>query len=172
MLETPGDPTSSRRRAFRVEARLPIRHRRLSPEEADCRARELAASPSPTPWTGDPALAERLDRIERKVDRLLAQLGIAEARPLSEEDLQDVDLSSTGVRLRSFEPIEPGDDVWVECLVPGDSVRHVRALARAVRTDEAEGSACSAALEFRVLADRDRDALVRFTQDVQRCAFA
>ena len=89
--------------------------------------------------------------------------------PLRAEDVHDVDLSSAGVGLETAEPLAEGDDVLVECLVPGPSPRHVRALARVARV-ELQAASRRVALEFRRMADSDRDALVRYTQDVQRCA--
>jgi len=165
---TPARPEA--RRAFRVAARIPLRTRRLSAEEAARREAELRSAPSAELELRDPAAAAWLARIEAKLDRLLVRMGEPGERPLGDADLQDVELSSRGLRVASREPIRPGDPVWVECLVPGTPARPVRALARAVRIVGEGGPAPAAALEFRVIAQRDRDALVRFTQDVQRCA--
>ncbi|NNL67986.1 MAG: hypothetical protein HKP30_17185, partial [Myxococcales bacterium] len=108
----------NRRRAFRVETRLPIRHRRLSAEERTAHERELAV-PVPAAVPADPAGAAWLLRLDAKLDRLATQLGILEDRPLGAEDVRDVDLSSVGVRLVSAAPLDEGDDVLVECMVPG-----------------------------------------------------
>lgn len=162
----------NRRRAFRVPARLPVRHRRLSADERDARERELrVAEPAPRP--ADPALAAWLQRVESKLDRLAARLGLGEEAPPGPDDLCDVDLSSVGVGLETSQSVAAGDDVLFECMVPGHAPRHVRALARVARVDETVGRSAPrrrVALEFSRISDCDRDALVRFTQDVQRCA--
>jgi hypothetical protein len=190
--------TSNRRRAFRVLTRLPIRHRRLEREELAAHERELRLPATAAP-PEDAALAAWLLRIEAKLDRLAVVLGVepppppnaVEDRPhpraagaglqapriggaglqppLRAEEVHDVDLSSAGVGLETAEPLAEGDDVLVECLVPGPSPRHVRALARVARV-ELQAASRRVALEFRRMADSDRDALVRYTQDVQRCA--
>lgn len=164
MLEA-GSLRENRRRAFRVAARLPIRHRRLSAEQWAAEERSWRM-PEPSALPRDPALAAWLQRIEAKLDGLLAADGSAEP-PLGAEDVHDVDLSSVGVRLAAAEGLDAGDAVLVECLVPGRVPRPVRALARVVRAEDDRVS-----LSFERIREADRDALVRFTQDVQRCATA
>lgn len=162
----------NRRRAFRVETRLPIRHRRLNAEERAAHERELSV-PIPAAVPADPAVAAWLLRLDAKLDRLATQLGILEDRPLGDADVRDVDLSSVGVRLVSAAALDEGDDVLVECMVPGTEPRPVRALARVARVEPRPPSGPGprrVALEFSRIPESDRDALVRFTQDVQRCA--
>lgn len=159
----------NRRASFRVFVRIPIRCRRMDARETERVERELQGAPGDTVWTGDPALATWLERIERKLDWLIARVEGRDPLPIGCTDAVDVDLSANGIRLVADAGFRLGEDVLVECLVPDVPTRRVRAIARVVRTAPAPGDRAQVAMQFRVIAERDRASIFRFTQEVQRC---
>ncbi len=162
---------SNRRRAFRVRTHLPIRIRPLTAGELTREERDFGAREA-MPVPRDPAVAVWLRRIEAKLDRLCAEVipgSAAVELPPGPAERREVDLSSVGVRFAGDGTLREGADVLVECLVPGDLPRPIRMLARVARVS-GSGTEERVALDFRRITGPDQDALVRFTQDVQRCA--
>jgi hypothetical protein len=170
--EAPAAPRVERRRYFRVWTRLVLRHRRVTPDERERIEAELRSRTPDPPWTGDPALGHWLARIESKLDRLLERLeaGRGPGSEFEGVELRRVEISGSGLRFACAGALAPGDDVLVEIWIPGAAARRVRSLARVVRNVEPErpGASPSVALAFRVLAEEDRDAIVRHSLEVQR----
>ena len=69
---------AERRAFFRVLTRIPVQCRRITPPEAEALAREIRERRAPQPLRIDEALAAWLDRIERKLDRVLVHMGIGD----------------------------------------------------------------------------------------------
>jgi hypothetical protein len=159
---------AERRSFYRVSARLPIRLRALDPGESASLACEIAASPASAVAVADPALRAALESLERKLDRVLACLepGAAE-RPLGRTDAREVELSGAGVSLEADEELDPADEVLVELELPGSPPRRVRALAHPVPA-RGPGGKPRRAFAFDAISEEDRDAIVRFSHEVQR----
>ncbi len=155
---------SERRDFYRVPARIPIRVRSLEAQEVPGLSVEISSPKEEADGVADPAIAAVLFRLEAKIDRILSALDRSVPQPLWEGDSQDVSISASGVGMDSGERFELKDKVLVEFLLPDTPKRYVRALARPV----GEESTQSRAFAFEVIAESDRDAIVRFSQDVQR----
>lgn len=164
------DDDKQKRSYFRVETEIPLRHRRISRKEAEIFERELAvgaAGPSV-----EPALAAWFERIERKLDRILAHLEPDADVPVGESDRRPVVLSGSGARYEWSEPVEVGESLLVEMLVPGTPPLRIRSVAEVVRRIQPPDpkKPASIAVAFRVIRASDQDAIVRYTYDVQRAA--
>lgn len=156
---------SERRRYFRVLARLPIRHRPLEPGEFESLKRDIE-TPRPDPEALEPALGAYLTRIEEKIEQILGLVGGGGAdlaQPV------DVEISGGGLRFAAKLPEEQqGDDVLIELTLPGSPPRPVRAIGRVVgRSNDRDGSD-EIAVSFRVIDERDREAIIRFAHEVER----
>jgi hypothetical protein len=114
----------------------------------------------------DPVLAERLEGIERKLDRILAALDENSPLPLCERDARDVSISGAGIGVDVGNPLAPNGAVLVEILLPERPNRHVRAIARPVENGGSDSQ--PVAFVFEEIAEDDRDAIVRFSQEMQR----
>ena len=165
----PQGGADDQRAYYRVQARLPVRHRELEPGEFDALKREIEAPRPPRPEV-DPALASWLARVEKKLDRLIALADENAPRPLSEGELSNVEISGSGLRVAGKEEVDVGENLLVELQLPGNAERRVRAIARVIRQIEPRepGAERELALAFRVIHEDDREAIVRFSNDVQR----
>ncbi len=149
----------NRRDFFRVRARLPLGVRPVRPGEEDA---PLMAAPEPPAFRPrDPVLAAWLERIERKLDLLLARTDPAASRPGLAAC--DVDVSGGGLRFDAGAALDPGSRHWLEIELPAPRFRRIRALATAVRRDGEE-----TAFAFQRIDEVDRDALVAFVLDAER----
>ena len=117
----------------------------------------------PVPASEDP-IRGALERIERKIDRLLARLESEEQTPSVRPT--PINLSGAGVRFPSDEPIEQGEFIDVVMVLPGDSSISVRAFAEVVRQRllaRPSGAVYEIAASFLHLAPMDREAIIRYT---------
>ncbi len=155
---------------YRVFASLPIRIRRLDPSEVPSVAAVIASPVDRFPEISDAALAIVLQRIENKLDIVLSHLEPDHPRPLGDRDVRRISLSASGVGCEMNEQISIHDDVLVEFLLSEVPARHVRAIARPVMEKDVSDGVPGAlmALSFHVISDADRDAIVRYSYDVQR----
>ena len=90
MSESEHDSGAERRTFFRVLTHLPVKCRRVSDAEAEALERALPQRRAPDMSRVDEALATWLDRIERKLDRVLVHLGIGDPVAFCEADVQEV----------------------------------------------------------------------------------
>lgn len=158
-----------RRSYFRVPARIAIRHRRASAEEIDTFERELLLSNREPTAEVDPAIQVLLDRLERKLDRILAHLEPDSMPPLGAQDVRSVEVSGSGVRYEWSETVAVGDRVIVEMLLPGTPVRRVRAVGEVVfREEPRDDRPGQVAVRFEAIDEGEREAIIRYTYDVQR----
>lgn len=158
-----------RRSYFRVRTRIAVRHRPVSEEEAQAFLSELASRREGPSLPIDPVLALRLDRLEQKLDLVLATLRRDVEPPLGSENQQTVTLSGNGLEIVSDDDIEPGSEVLVELRIPASPPRIVRALARAVTGVGVAGeSKGRLALAFEAIDENDREAIIRHVFDVER----
>lgn len=112
---------------------------------------------------GDPVRAA-LERIERKVDRLLAKVESADQAPPVKPT--PINLSGAGVRFSSDDPIEQGEYVDLVLVLPGDVPTRIRAFGEVVRQRlmaRPSGAVYEIAVAFLHLAPKDREAIIRYT---------
>jgi c-di-GMP-binding flagellar brake protein YcgR len=111
----------------------------------------------------DPVRAA-LDRIERKVDRMLARLESGDRTPTVEP--RRVNLSGSGVRFLSDDSLEEGQYLDLAMVLPGDSPVAIRAVGEVVRQRllaRPSGAVYEIAVSFVDLAPADREAIIRYT---------
>jgi c-di-GMP-binding flagellar brake protein YcgR len=158
-----------RRSYFRVRTRVSVRYRQASEQEAQTFLSELASRREGPSLPIDPILALRLDRLEQKLDLILATLRRDAEQPLGSEHQQTITLSGNGLEIVSDEPVEPGCEILVELRIPVSPPRVVRALARAVTSvSGANESKGKIALTFEAIDENDREAIIRHVFDVER----
>lgn len=169
------DPQSGKggrpaREFFRVRASMAIRCRKLDAFDLETVRREIRPHGEEDGSPHDARIYAWLERIERKVDLLLAAATGKTRGPEAPVAPQDVVLSGGGVRLQTEEPVEIGDEVLVEMPVPGARTEFIRALARVVAVERPVPPHIprTAALCFSEIDEQDREAIVRFTRDVER----
>ena len=163
------DSGANRRSFYRVKARIPLRHRRVRPDEREDLEREIL-TPRPEPPDVEPPLAAWMQRLERKLDTVLSHLDDAVPAPLGELDLCQVELSASGMMFAAKETADVDGIELLEFLLPGIESRVVRALARVVvRCESGEpGEVPQVAFAFSTIDEEDREAIVRFGNEVQR----
>jgi hypothetical protein len=123
----------------------------------------VGQDPEPPTEDADPVRAA-LDRIERKVDRLLARLESEDHAPSLKPT--PINLSGAGVRFPSDDPIEQGEYVDVVMVLPGDSPIRIRAFGEVVRqrlVARPSGAVYEIAAAFLHLPPKDREAIIRYT---------
>jgi len=121
------------------------------------------AEPEPAAMSDDPVRAA-LERIERKVDRLLARVEAEDQVPPVRPT--PINLSGAGVRFPSDEPIEQGEFVDVVMVLPGDTQVKIRAFAEVVRqrlVARPSGAVYEIAASFLHLSPKDRETIIRYT---------
>jgi hypothetical protein len=165
-----GSEGAERRTFFRVLTHLPVKSRAVSAREVEALTRELPERRAPDFSRIDPGLAGWLDRIERKLDRVLLHLGIGDPVAFGEDDVQEVMLSGAGMSLASDAPVPPGELTLVEFEIPGTPAHLVRCLARVIRHHRPKkaGDPVTSAVAFEVINEADREAIVRHAVEVQR----
>jgi hypothetical protein len=98
---------------------------------------------------GDDPVRAALDRIERKVDRLLR-----------------INLSGSGVRFSSDDPMEEGQYLDLAMVLPGESPVSIHAVGEVVRQRllaRPSGAVYEIAVSFADIAPEDREAIIRYT---------
>ncbi len=123
----------------------------------------VGQDPEPSTEDADPVRAA-LDRIERKVDRLLARLESEDHAPSLKPTR--INLSGAGVRFPSDDPIEQGEYVDVVMVLPGDTPIRIRAFGEVVRqrlVARPSGAVYEIAAAFLHLPPKDREAIIRYT---------
>jgi hypothetical protein len=165
-----GEGGGGRRSFFRVRTRLPVRFRPVGPEEVERLEAEIRTRKAPSAPPVDPHLAEWLDRIEAKLDRLLSQAGLAEKAQLGPEEEQEILLSGSGMKFQSPSPYSPGMVLLVEFELPTTPRHRVRTLARVIEQDPGpeEGEEFPVVVAFHTIHEIDRDAVVGHTLAVER----
>jgi len=160
-------PKASRRNYFRIDTELPLR---ISPvrEEERARLERAILQREPVDFEGlDPQLALWLDRIESKLDDLIVHLGL-DADGVRPTQIVAVTLSGGGISVPS-PPAEPGHSLYrIDFELPGPAARGVRALGEVVSRPGVAEATPTVALRFVAITSEDRDAIVRFTLDVER----
>lgn len=163
-------PLPSRRSYYRVETRLPVRLRRATLLDVAAVEQRIAIGVD----DGDAGVESEVPawarQLEHKLDQVLALLDPSLPRPLGLRDLRPVVISGSGMRLTwSDDDLAAGDDALVELLLPGEASGPVVAIAEVVGCQAVPGLAAggSVSLHFRLLDERDRDAIVRLAYRVE-----
>lgn len=156
----------------RIETRFPVRCRRATAEEVRGCQQRVAASEA-----GDDelpaALVGHLRAIEHKLALILARLDPSQPEPLDPTIAKDVVLSGGGLLVESADlDLVPDDEALVEMLLPTEPLRSVQAVGRVVEWlgDGRDGRPARVAVEFAVIDEADRDAIVRLVNRLQLAA--
>jgi hypothetical protein len=163
-------PASSSRSYYRVETRLPVRLRRATLADVAAVEQRVAIGVEDGDVGAEPEAPAWARQLEHKLDRILALLDPSLPRPLDPRDVHRVVISGSGMRLAwDAGDLAPGDDVLVELLLPGEASGPVVAIAEVVGCGPSSGVAAEGvvSLHFRLLDERDRDAIVRLVYRVE-----
>ena len=165
-----GEGGGGRRSYFRVRTRVPVRFRPVGPDEVERLEMEIRSRKAPAAPPVDPHLAEWLDRIEAKLDRLLTHAGLGEKAQLGPEEEQEILLSGSGMKFQSESPYSPGVVLLVEFELPTTPRHRVRTLARVVEQEPSRGESPDfpVVVAFHTIHEIDRDAVVGHTLAVER----
>ena len=158
---------SDKRSYYRVSSFLPVRCRRVRPSELPGLTSEIQTREAPDVSKVDPGLAEWLDRVETKLDRILVRYETEEESWMTSEGALEVTLSGSGIRFPVCEEVALDSDVLMEITIPGTPKHMVRCIGR-VAECEAEGKSVTVAAGFRVIAECDRDAVIAHVLEIQR----
>lgn len=157
-----------RREYFRVRTRVALRTCELTQEEADRLRLDVAdRKPSSEPKL-DPRLERWLERIERKLDEVRAHLDPEVERPLGAADLQEIEISGSGLAWHGTPSYTAGAWVRAEFELPRPIARQVVVLAHAVERDAGGEAPPPQAIAYEAISEEDRDAIVRHCLDVER----
>ncbi len=164
-----GDHRSDQRSFFRVRARIPMRYRALAPGEFE-KIRAEIRTPRHESEGIDPVLGGWMQRLDDKLDLLLSYHDPDQPAPLGSRDARQVEVSGSGMRFEAKDPVEAGEDILLEFQLPGSVPRRVRSIARVIRNLEPHGpeQEREIAVSFRVIDEGDREAIVHFSNVVQR----
>jgi hypothetical protein len=158
-------PKTPQREYARIETHLAVRFRRARPEESTAfQERVVGADVGQDDLPL--ALVTYLRNIEYKLDLVLSCLDARFEAPLDPKELRVVVLSAGGIHIAT-DPAgaSEGDDVRVEILLPGDAPRAIQALGRVTRITDT-----GIAIEYRLIDEGDRDAIVRLVNRLQLAA--
>ncbi|MCP5055580.1 MAG: hypothetical protein GY937_02525 [bacterium] len=158
---------ADQRSYYRVSTFLPVRCRRVIPSEIAGLTSEIQTREAPDVSRVDPGLAEWLDRVETKLDRILARFETEEESWMTSEGALEVTLSGSGIRFPVCEEVALDSDVLMEITIPGTPNHTVLSIGR-VAECEAEGKSVTIATGFRVIAECDRDAVIAHVLEIQR----
>lgn len=155
---------------FRVEARLAARCKKLEAWELEAIRREISGLRDGPRLDIDPRLSAWLERIEHKLEILLAYVTERRQGAPARAEVHEVVISGSGVLLETRERVAIDEEVLVEIPIPGARVQPLRALARVVRMQpgKALSGGRGVALAFSTIDETDREAIVRFAHEVQR----
>ena len=159
------------REYYRVVTCIPFRYRRPDPDEIDELVVRIETRSDPDFAKIDPALSGWLDRIERKLECVLAHLEACDSPPLRDQDTREVSLSGSGMRFLCEDEIPPGTEVLLEFELPGTPAHRVSCLGRVVDPSspgETSDGKNQTAVEFCAIREIDRDAIVRHALEIQR----
>ncbi len=152
---------------FRVKTRLPIRMTPVAASERGRLEREIMRPDASAAPEVDPDLARWLDRIERKLDRILLHLDV-ECEGVRPTETRSLVISGGGLRAPVDRAYPVGSLFLVELELPGPPAHLVRCLASVVEFFCHEDGVADLALAYQAIHEEDREAIVRHTLDVER----
>ena len=117
-----------------------------------------------------PELMRRLDRIEDKLDRLLAQAA-PQPQQSGLREICTVDISGSGIRFEHSSGVETGAVLDLEVELPLSPVVYVRMLVEVLRCDAVPGRAPAKhniAGRYAAIHEQDQAEIVRFSFERQR----
>lgn len=155
---------------YRVETHLAGRLRRATLSDVARFEQRLAGGDANGDATANPDVPAWARQLEFKLDRVLALLDPALPRPLDPQALRRVVISGSGMRMECEDAdLAPGDDVLVELLLPGEPAGPVTAIGELMaRYPRArDGAHDEVSVRFRLIDERDRDAIVRLVYRVE-----
>lgn len=153
---------------YRVPVSIPIRISPLPDDDVLGRAAEvLSRVDVPVPEL-DPALVAWLDRIERKLDRLLHRESLSDGLSSGVLERGDLNLSATGIQLEVANPHAAGTAMLVEFELPEVPTRRVSCIGRVLPADTDTDIDQLVDIAFETIRQSDLDSVVRYTLVVQR----
>jgi hypothetical protein len=157
--------TTPQREYARIETHLAVRFRRARPEEITAFQERVVGAD-----VGEDdlplALVSYLRNIEYKLDLVLSRVDPKFEAPLDPKELRVAVISAGGIYITTDPAgVCVGDDVRVEILLPGDTPRAIHALGRVTRIEDG-----GVAIEYRLIDESDRDAIVRLVNRLQLAA--
>lgn len=162
------DPTMGRS-FYRVSTSLALTAEPIEPDDLPAAKASITARVDAPRPEADPLLVAWLDRIERKLDQLLAHEGVSECPPLTDADRKVIELSGSGLSFRSGAKLSVGQRMLVRFELPELPVRLVSCVARiALIQPDDDGEDPTVGLAFETIRPLDRDAVVAYTVGVQR----
>ncbi|NNL67824.1 MAG: hypothetical protein HKP30_16365 [Myxococcales bacterium] len=152
------------REYFRVQTELPLRLKPIGESERDSLAQTILQRDTVETGDIDPHLARWLDRLESKLDHVLTHLGL-DVEGMRPTERLPVVLSGSGMLLSAIDSCRDADWFLLDFELPGTPDHPVRALAERVHNGP-RGEVL--ALRFTAITPEDRNAVVRYTLDVER----
>lgn len=177
LAQAPAYAQNCRRAYYRVAGFLPIRLTPIDPSDVAAAIFDLSLPDPLMQPLGteeeDSPLAERLRRLEEKLDLLLGATSIEVPRQLSGKDRRSLVFSGSGLALDVTWCFRRGDVYKLELLLPPPYSRTLRAVVRSVEDSAAHvevGSLRRLALALTHMEVDERDALIAYSYDLQRFA--
>lgn len=161
--------TAERRRFFRVPTQLRVDLFPIARSELDALTQLILARTDPGPAIVPPPLLAVLQRIESKLDHVIAAVEGPSARPQDSATGRVIAISGAGMRVVSKDRPGVGERVLAEFMLPGGfaSIRSVAEVVRHIEPRRPEDEP-QLALSFRVIHEADREAIVHFCLEVER----
>ncbi len=155
------DDERNKRLYRRVDVVIPFGFRPVERAMVDA---ALVPEPAPLAEASDDPILAALERIERKVDRVLERLEWDDRSPPMRS--MSVNLSGAGVRFGSEWPLESGSCVDLALVLPGEPPMRMRAFGEVVRSRKVgrpSGGLFEIAVSFVTITARDRESIIRYT---------
>ena len=165
MNETNTEPN---RGFFRVAAQVGLRVEPVGPEQWAETELALQADPTAVSKQVEPELAAWLERLERKLDLVLEQVGAPVSMRAEHPEVQEVMLSGSGIRFDAGHAFDEGAPVRIDLELPGSPSVLIQCLGKIVRLEDSGDAAHPCAIRFEVIREVDRDRIVQHTLAIQR----
>lgn len=166
-MDDVGGRKESGRVYFRVRTQLAIRMQPVKSHDRERLEWEITRGETREESQIDPDLASWLGRIESKLDRILLHVG-AESEELRPTEVHSVVLSGGGISVLCERKEDPQTLLLVDFELPGAVPYRIRCLASVVSATPSEQNGTDLAMSYVAINERDREAIVRFTLDVER----
>ena len=172
---------TNEREYFRIEDRLSIEFRRLTPEEfqgiesiiryhPSCKSEKRESHGFQGDFVARAGEEEKelfayLKLLERKLDTILELLESKKGGEAYKSLYTRVNISGAGIRFLSDEPLDAGERVELRIALPTSPFTRLSTLCEVVRAErpaEDEGTGWQIALKFTVINEYDRDVLINY----------
>ena len=159
---------SGERGYFRVRSVLGLRLQPIEPDRWELEEKRILADRSDPTEGIYPDLARWLERLEHKLDLVLAKLDVEPPAGAERPPRREVRLSGSGIGLDEDDRLRDGDAVLIELELDGEPPVRLNALGRVRVAPPGEG-ASPVEIGFDVIREVDRDHVIEYTLDMERC---